>query len=78
MSWGVNTSYSRYCRQPATRSVLVAVQPVCAQNSSMQRWVVAREDWADAGVHQDSRVPSVERDPDRGEPAGVLRGFALG
>ena len=41
MSWRVNASYSRYCSAPAIRAVRVGNQPVCAQNSSMQRCVAA-------------------------------------
>ena len=41
MSWRVKTSYSRYCRQPATRSLRCGIQPLSSQNTSMQRCVAA-------------------------------------
>jgi hypothetical protein len=71
----VKTSYSTYCRAPATRSVRVGVQPVSAQNSSMQRCAAAGLVALVGGRQRDRderRRPAGERVAALGDPAGDL------
>ena len=61
MSWRVKKSYSRYCRQPAMRSVRDGVQPVFSQKASMQRCVASCDSGVSSAADSETEQNTVGR-----------------